>query len=65
MLLEINPEAKILKFSAKLGDEQFESLLSHLGVSGLKKSLNEKKNSIELSKVSAFSTLYTLTSKSF
>jgi G3E family GTPase len=64
-LLEINPEAKILKFSAKLDDEQFESLLSLLGVSGLRKPLEERKNSIELSKVSTFSTLYTLTSKSF
>jgi G3E family GTPase len=61
ILLEMNPEAKILKFSAKLGDEQFESLLSHLEVSGLKKPPQEKKNSIELSEVSAFSTLYTLT----
>ena len=65
MLLEINSKAQILKFSAKLGDEQFESLLLHLAVSGLKKPLEEKKNSIELSEVSAFSTLYTLTSEVF
>jgi G3E family GTPase len=65
MLLEINPEAHILKFSAKLGDKQFESLLLHLAVSGLKKTLDEKKNSIELSEVSAFSTLYTLAYEAF
>jgi G3E family GTPase len=65
ILRGINPEAKILKFSAKLEDEQFESLFSFLGVSGLKKPLEERKNSIELSKVSTFSTLYKLTSKSF
>jgi G3E family GTPase len=65
MLLEINPEAHILKFSAKLGDKQFESLFLHLAVSGLKKTLDEKKNSIELSEVSAFSTLYTLVYEAF
>jgi G3E family GTPase len=65
MLLQINPEAEILRFSAKIEDEQFERLFSLLGVPGLKKSPEEKKNSIKLSKVSTFSTLYTLTSKSF
>jgi G3E family GTPase len=65
MLLKINPEAKILKFSAKLEEKQFESLLSLLGVSRLKKPSEEMKNSIELSKVSTFSSLYTLTSKYF
>ena len=65
MLLEINPDAHILKFSAKIGDKQFESLFLHLAVSGLKKPLEEKKNSIELSEVSAFSTLYTLTYEAF
>jgi G3E family GTPase len=63
MLLEINPEAHILKFSAKLGDEQFDSLLLHLAVQGLNKLPEEKKNSIELSEVSAYSILYTLTSR--
>jgi G3E family GTPase len=65
MLLEINPEAKILKFSAKIEDQQFENLFSLLGVPGLKKSPEEMKNSIELSKVSTFSVLYNLTLKSF
>jgi G3E family GTPase len=65
MLLEINPEAKILKFSAKLGNEQFENLLFHLAVTGLKKPSEEKKNSIELSEVSAYSILYTLKSETF
>lgn len=65
MLLKINPEAKILKFSAKLEDEQFKSLLSLLGISGLKKPLEERKNSIEFSKVSTFSALYKFTSQSF
>ncbi len=65
MLLKINPEAEILKFSAKLGDEQFETLLFYLDVSGLKRPLEEKKNSVELSKVSAFSILYTLTFQAF
>jgi len=65
MLLEINPDAHILKFSAKIGDKQFESLFLHLAVSGLKKPLEEKKNSIKLSEVSAFSTLYTLTYEAF
>lgn len=62
MLLEINPEAKILKFSAKIEDRQFENLFSLLGIPGLKKSPEEMKNSIELSKVSTFSVLYNLTS---
>jgi G3E family GTPase len=65
MLLEINPDAEILKFSAKFGGEQFETLLFYLDISGLKKHPEEKKNSVELSKVSAFSTLYTLTSQDF
>ncbi|MHC1755842.1 MAG: GTP-binding protein [Methanosarcina sp.] len=62
MLTELNPEARILKFSAKLGDEQFENLLIHLAVPGIEKPPQEKKNSIELSEVSAHSVLYTLTS---
>lgn len=62
MLTELNPEAKILKFSAKLGDEQFENLLLHLAVSGIGKPPQEKKNSIELSEVSAHSVIYTLAS---
>ncbi len=62
MLHEINPEARILKFSAKHGDKQFEKLLLHLAVPGLKKPQEEKKNSIELSEVSAYSVLYILSS---
>jgi len=65
MLCEINSEAKILKFSARLGDEEFENLLLYLAVSGLKKTSEEIKNSIELSEVSAYSVLYTLKSGSF
>ncbi len=62
MLTELNPEAKILKISAKLGDEQFENLLIHLAVPGIGKPSQEKKNSIELSEVSAHSVIYTLKS---
>lgn len=62
MLLEINYEARILRFSAKLGGEQFERLLLHLEVPGLKKASEEKKNSVELSEVSAYSLLYILKS---
>lgn len=62
MLTELNPEARILKFSAKLGDEQFENLLIHLAVPGIGKPPQEKKNSIELSEVSAHSVIYTLAS---
>lgn len=65
MLLEINPEAKILKFSAKLGDKIFESLLLYLAVSGLKKISEEIKNSVEFSEVSAYSVMYTLKSGAF
>jgi G3E family GTPase len=65
MLHEMNPEARILKFSAKSEDEQFEKLLIHLAVPGFKKPSEEKKNSIELSEVSAYSTLYTLGSRDF
>jgi G3E family GTPase len=61
-LREINPEARILKFSAKYQDEQFEKLLLHLEVTGVKKSFQEKKNSIEFSEVTAYSTLYTIKS---
>jgi len=60
MLREMNPEARILKFSAKHEDEQFEKLFLHLAVRGFKKPSEEKKNSIELSEVSAYSALYTL-----
>lgn len=60
MLREMNPEARILKFSAKHEDENFEKLLLHLAVPGFKKPSEEKKNSIELSEVSAYSVLYTL-----
>lgn len=60
MLNGMNPEARILKFSAKQKDEQFEKLLFHLAVPGFKKPSEEKKNSIELSEVSAYSVLYTL-----
>ncbi|RXA21378.1 GTP-binding protein [Methanosarcina sp. MSH10X1] len=60
MLREMNPEARVLKFSAKYEDEQFEKLLLHLAVPGFKKPSEEKKNSIELSEVSTYSTLYTL-----
>jgi G3E family GTPase len=65
MLLEINSEARILKFSAKLGGEHFERLLLYLEVPGLKKPYEEKKNSVELSEVSAYSVLYTLKSGTF
>ncbi len=65
MLLEINPEAKTLKFSAKLGDKIFESLLLYLAVPGLKKICEEIKNSIELSEVSAYSVLYSFKSGTF
>jgi G3E family GTPase len=60
MLAVLNPEARILKFSAKLGDEQFEDLLLHLTLPGIEKPFHEKKNSVELSEVSAYSILYTL-----
>lgn len=60
MLHVMNPEARILKFSAKHQDEQFEKLLFYLAVPGSKKPFQEMKNSIELSEVSAYSALYTL-----
>ena len=63
MLHEIKPEARILKFSAKHEDKQFEKLLLHLALPGSKKPPEEKKNSIELSEVSAYSALYTLASQ--
>jgi G3E family GTPase len=62
MLVELNPEARILKFSAKVGDKQFEDLLIHLALPGIEKPSHDKKNSIEISEVSAYSVLYTLTS---
>jgi len=62
MLAELNPEARILKFSAKLGDEKFEDLLIHLALPGIEKPSQDKKNSIEISEVSAHSVLYTLKS---
>ncbi|MCQ1536248.1 GTP-binding protein [Methanosarcina sp. KYL-1] len=62
MLLELNPEARILKFSAKLGDEQFESLYGCLDLQGQEKPRPEKLNSVELSEVSAYSVGYTLES---
>lgn len=62
MLSELNPEAVILKFSAKLGAEQFEDLLIHLALPGVEKPSKDKKNSIEVSEVSAHSVLYTLKS---
>ncbi|AKB49497.1 Putative metal chaperone, involved in Zn homeostasis, GTPase of COG0523 family [Methanosarcina barkeri str. Wiesmoor] len=65
MLYEMNPEAQILKFSAKHQDNQFEKLLHHLAVPGFKKPSQEKKNSIEISEVSAYSALYTLGSRDF
>jgi G3E family GTPase len=65
ILHEMNPEAQILKFSAKREDQQFENLLLHLEVSGLKKPYQEKKNSLELSLVSTYSTLYSLTPEAF
>lgn len=67
MLHELNPEAQILRFSAKLGDEQFKKLLFNLTTQELKKADQEprqdqeRKNSIEMSDVSAYSTLYNLT----
>ena len=60
MLCEINPEARILRISAKYKDEQFEKLLLHLSVPGFKKHSEGKKNSIELSEVSVYSARYTL-----
>lgn len=65
MLCEINPEARILRFSAKYEDAQFEKLLLHLSVPGFKKCSEEKKNSIELSEVSAYSVRYTLELRDF
>lgn len=62
MLIELNPEARILKFSAKLGDNQFEDLISHLALPGVEKPSQDKKNSIEMSEVSSHSVLYDLTS---
>ena len=43
MLAELNPEARVLKFSAKLGDEQFEDLLIHLALQGLRNLLRKEK----------------------
>ncbi len=63
MLHEMNPEAQILKFSAKYEDEQFEKLFLHLAVPGFKKPSEGRKNSIELSEVSAYSVLYTIGSR--
>jgi G3E family GTPase len=65
MLYDINPEAQLLKFSAKHQDDQFEKLLLLLDIPGFKKPSREKKNSIELSEVSAYSVLYTLGSQDF
>lgn len=62
MLAELNPEARILKFSAKQGDKQFEDLLIHLALPGIEKPSQDRKNSIEISEVSAHSVLYTLKS---
>jgi G3E family GTPase len=55
MLREINPAARILKFSAKHEDENFEKLFQQLAVPGFKKPSEETKNSVELSEVSAYS----------
>ena len=63
MLHEMKPEARILKFSAKHEDKQFEKLFLHLALPGSKKPPEGKKNSIELSEVSAYSALYTLASQ--
>ena len=65
MLVELNPEARILKFSAKLGDKQFEDLLIHLALPGVEKPFQDKKNSIEISEVSAHSVLYILVSSMY
>jgi G3E family GTPase len=62
MLAELNPEARILKFSAKQGDKQFEDLLIHLALPGIEKPSQDRKNSIEISEVSAHSVLYALKS---
>ncbi|AKB80247.1 Putative metal chaperone, involved in Zn homeostasis, GTPase of COG0523 family [Methanosarcina horonobensis HB-1 = JCM 15518] len=65
MLAELNPEARVLKFSAKVGDEQFKDLFIHLALPGIEKPSQEKQNSIEISEVSAHSVLYTLSSCGF
>lgn len=62
MLVELNSKARILKFSAKFGDERFADLLLHLALPGVEKPSHDKKNSIEISEVSSHSVLYTLTS---
>ena len=63
MLHEMNPEARILKFSAKRGDEQFEKLLTPSRCcQGLKSLLKKRKTPLRLSEVSAYSVLYTLAS---
>ncbi|MDD4498714.1 MAG: GTP-binding protein, partial [Methanosarcinaceae archaeon] len=51
----VNPDAKILKFSARVGDEQFEGLIDHLASEGREVFGTGDKNSIEMSEVNAHS----------
>lgn len=62
-LREINPEAKILKFSARIGDEQFESLIDHLASEGREIFGTGDKNSIEMSEVNTHSIHLALSEK--
>ena len=59
-LMDVNPDALIVEFSARQADAQFMRFIDLLAVEGTARQAGENRNSIELSQVSSYSGKYSI-----
>jgi len=62
-LMDLNPDALIVEFSARQADEQFMRFIDLLAGEGTARQAGENRNSIELSQVSSYSGKYCIDTK--
>ncbi|AKB20797.1 GTP-binding protein [Methanosarcina sp. WH1] len=63
LLRKVNPKARIVHFSARQGGEALDKLFSLIGRNSQNKTINEARNSVEMSGVSAYSTEFEIISQ--
>jgi len=63
LLRKLNPKARIVHFSARQGGEALDKLFCLIGRNSQNKTINEARNSVEMSGVSAYSTEFEILSQ--
>lgn len=64
-LMDVNPDALIVEFSARQADAQFMRFIDLLALEGTARQAGENRNSIELSQVSSYSGKYSIDTHGF